>query len=642
VSLTDPHRPGALLRLGLLLGVFEAIAIVRYDHVMDDPRLTRLLPALGWALAIVALNTGAVATLGRLLRGRLVVTGALLAVLIAAVRAAQQDRFEWISLALLPAAALLLHGAGKRRWLLGPAAVAIAGLGLWGRVPIYSTPALEQFVFHAPAAILVTVMAALPRGRALAALGLATVAWAIAVQPSARVDAGDGPNVLIVLVDTLRVDHTWPHRDTPALRRLAEEGTTFSQAITVIPKTTQSVAAMQTGHGPVGNGVRVLLDRLPADATTLAEVLSDAGYRTGAMVHNGWVMRGRGFDQGYEQFWSYHEIERVWGPLRLTGVVTALDAITLRRARPFDGNTDAATVTDRALDWLDEDDGRPFYLYVHTFDPHWPYRPPGHDGECKVNNIRSLPTSRGQMIFDNPLPDEENDRAVELYGAEVDHNLEQLDRLLSAVSEDTIVVFTADHGHHLGDHDYWYHHGEMLYEPGVRIPMILRYPPGVPAGAVEERQFRSIDLMPTVLELANIPAPATEGVPWSQIQREGAPPAFLETDISYFRWNKQREVAGVVGKVRGVRDGRWKLHFTPTPKGGRYELYDLQSDPAEAKNLWTRADAEVKSRLMATLEAGIPEAERAALADAGSGVAGSGELGANDRAMLEALGYIED
>jgi arylsulfatase A-like enzyme len=229
------------------------------------------------------------------------------------------------------------------------------------------------------------------------------------------------------------------------------------------------------------------------------------------------------------------------------------------------------------------------------------------------------------------------------------------------LSENTIVVFTADHGHHLGDHDYWYHHGEFLYEPGLRIPMLLRYPDGVPAGSIESAQFRSIDLAPTLLELAGLqPIPDLDGLALSQIRSEGAPAAFLETDISYFKMNKKRKIKGSVGKVRGARSGRWKLHYTPRNGKGLWELYDLESDPDESRNLIKRADPDVLWPLVQVVAAGIPSEERAQLEALGNrfdvlpdgsdppaglddeGAGGDEEVNDNDRSMLEALGYIDN
>lgn len=679
-----------LARLGLLVGLFEATAIVRYDWLHDDWQPARVVTALGWGALILLINGAFFGLLGGLVRGRAWAVALLYAAFVGATRWDSQDRFEWSALYPLPLGVLLAGLSGRWRGLAGLAASLLAVAGLWGRVPVYTSPLEERLLFLVPGLLLTTLAGALPAPRARGGVGataalsllsvfsilpLSSLGLAGLLPRAARAEGEPPPNILWVLVDTTRRDAIGPHGDaaTPSTRRIAAEGAVFSDAITVIPKTTQSVAAFQTARYPIHDGVRQLHDSLPADQTTFAEHLGAQGYRTGAVVHNGWIMRGKGFEQGFQQFWSFFEIERTYGPLRLTGIVSALDRVTVKKIRAFDGNTNSAVSTDVAIDWLDEngDTTDPFYLYVHYFDPHWPYRPPGFDGNIKVNNIKKIKVnkkrvSRGQMIFKNPLADTDNEKAAFLYEKEVDYNTDQVSRLLDWLDEhdkakDTIVIFTADHGHHLGDHGYWYHHGEFLYEPGIDIPMLVRYPQAIPAGTTFDAQFRSIDLVPTLLELAKLPAmEATDGLPLSKLKADGSPPAFLETDISYFSANKRRYVGGNIGKVRGVRMGKWKLHYTPRKNAPVWELYDLEADAAELNDLvaqGTAPDAVLKP-LMAFLADHIPPEERAALeamgnpfdridagavpAEAGGTEAAGSELNENERNMLESLGYIEN
>jgi len=317
------------------------------------------------------------------------------------------------------------------------------------------------------------------------------------------------------------------------------------------------------------------------------------------------------------------------------------------------------------IDWM-RNVPQPFYGYVHYFDPHWPYRPPGEDGECMVNNIQSIKKiSRGEMMFKNPLPDEENERACELYRKEVTYNSDQVGRMLDAldqmgIADNTIVVFTADHGHSLGEHNYWYHHGEFLYDASMSIPLIIKAPGKLAAGAVEEDQVRSIDVMPTLLGMAGVEAPEMDGV---NLLTERAGPAFMETDISYFKWNKRRYVKGVNGKLRGVRTPDWKLIYTPKKGPGKWELFDLKGDPKELKNLLKTGEApkEVTTALMAEMRKWIPAEEVSALAKIGNKLdriprnakvtdepaeeptdaTSDEELSDTERRMLQALGYVE-
>ena len=667
-------------KLGALIGLYEAFAIVRWDWLMDDLRWWRIAVGLGHAFIIILINMGLFSVLAAVLRHRLFLVGSAYTALMYATRILGEDRYEAASTYAVGAIVVFWLLRSVWPWTLGALAVAMATPGLWGRVPVYTTPLDEQLLFLAPGALLTIAAGVIitrdgaSRSRQGSVLGLMGVIGAIGLVAaslgSPKVNDEARPNVLFILVDTLRQDHVQPYGDatpTPGLKRLSQEGTRYADAVTVIPKTTQSVAAFQTGRYPVTNGVRVLKGSLRDTEQTLAEALHEEGYSTAAFVHNGWVMRGRGFEQGFEQFWSFFELERAWGPARLSGWVTAIDTLTTQRIRAFDGNTDAAVATDQVIDWLNTAP-QPFYGYVHYFDPHWPYRPPGEDGECMVNNIKSIKrVSRGQMMFKNPLPDDENERACELYRKEITYNSDQVGRLLDTlddlgIADNTIVVFTADHGHSLGEHDYWYHHGEFLYDASMSIPLFIRAPGVLEAGGVVEDQVRSIDVMPTLLSLTGVEhqGPSFDGV---DLTRERPGPAFLETDISYFKWNKRRYVKGVKGKLRGVRTPDWKLIYTPRKGPGVWELFDLNRDPEELTNLLETGEApkDVTEALMAELRRWMPADEQAdlnrignrfdaipenaAVSDAppsdGPDATSEEELSDTERKMLQALGYVE-
>ena len=285
-----------------------------------------------------------------------------------------------------------------------------------------------------------------------------------------------------------------------------------------------------------------------------------------------------------------------------------------------------------------------------------------------VNNIKSIKRiSRGQMMFKNPLDDEENERACELYRKEITYNSDQVARLLDTLDEmgiadNTVVVFTADHGHSLGEHDYWYHHGEFLYDASMSIPLIIKAPGKLEAGGVVDDQVRSIDVMPTLLGLTGVShdGPEMDGV---DLRTERAGPAFLETDISYFKWNKRRYVKGVKGKLRGIRTPDWKLIYTPKKGPGVWELFDLNADPEENKNLLKTGEAPmaVTQALMAELRKWMPKNERKSLNKIGNrfdaiprnvkvahepvadetDASSDEELSETERKMLQALGYVE-
>jgi arylsulfatase A-like enzyme len=468
--------------------------------------------------------------------------------------------------------------------------------------------------------------------------------------------------VLFVLVDTLRADHVRPFgalTDADAIEKLAREGVRFDDAITVVPKTPAAVASLLTGRYPTGHGVRSLYEPLADSQRTLAEAFSEAGYETAAMVDNAWLSARRGFGQGFRRYDDYFAIDAPYGPLRYASWVVLADRLTLRRIRTFDGQTSARVLTDRALDWARRHAAERFFLYVHYFEPHWPYYPPADlarrygappDGRVEVNEVQHTSVTRGEMIFQNPWPDPVNEAARRLYRGEVHDTIDEIGRLFAGLDglglgDDTIVVFTADHGHALGDHGYYFHHGEFLYESSLRIPLVLRWPGRLPAGRVVREQVRSVDVAPTLLELAGLPAMRdADGASLAGHWKGGGESArvsYVESDVRMFEANLRRPVPGTAGKLRALRDGRFKLILTPRPGGPAFELYDVARDPREEHDL--SGDPAHASRLEAMrrqLSQLVPETERAFLEDALADSPGAPPSG-RDLELLRRLGYVE-
>ncbi len=713
------HRESTLqptLAALLFAGLFEGLAIARYDVLMAD--FTGTAPL--WATASVFLvmlthliGWGSIAWILRRsgVRDRWVLWAATAAVAAAVAlyaRLAIDDRTVLSPLVAVGPLALYLLFAITRLWRLHSAnrsppthiepsrreavtnaiLVALAWLpvavwSLFGRVPDVPFPLGTQVSFAASNALIAMMIVAAVFWWARAAVlgaGLLVLGSLLAmVAPRTHADPGR-PNVLFVLVDTLRQDYTAPFGDAvrgQAIKDLAERGVTFSRTLTAIPKTPASVASFFTARYPPGHGVRTLFDALPEVNNTIAEEFQSAGYRTEAFVANAWISRGRSFGQGFDRFHGWQELNRPWGPLRYVSWWMAFDRLSMQRIEPFSGQTYAHSLTDRVLAALDDGDRDPFFHYVHYFEPHWPYLPPpelarryGADPErpSKVNNVGSGDLARAVMLFDNPLPEDENEHARKLYRGEVDNTLAAVGRLLEGLEErgltdDTIVVFTADHGHSLGQHRYWFHHGAFLYDDSALIPLVLSWPGSIPEGRNVDFQVRSVDVMPTLVELALDRAPRQpvtgESLAplWKGTESEHRE-AFLESDVKMMVTNTRRAVPGTVGKLRAVSDGRWKLVMTPLAPGFFFELFDVQEDSAELTNLAQVPEHRATfERLSEALQRLIPEAERDALdllqrqtnrpADPSSSAPGPGGEGQEDpideseRRLLESLGYVE-
>jgi len=406
------------------------------------------------------------------------------------------------------------------------------------------------------------------RGFPVAALLLLT-AGGLTAPGCNRVDlapasAPDGRSVLLVSIDTLRADHVGVYgavgAETPRLDALAARGTRFDTAISPAPLTLPSHVSLLTGLDPPHHGVRHNgVYRLEARIETLAERFRAAGYATGAVTGAVVLARRYGLDQGFE---SYDD----GTSSRRSGAGGFLE-------RP------AAEVTDRALDWLAAAP-RPFFLWVHYYDPHHDYRPPPPFAE----RFQSSP-----------------------YDGEIAYVDEQLGRLLDGLDRggshrEKLILVTSDHGESLGEHGESTH-AYTLYDAVLRVPLILAGPE-VPQGRVVESLVRTVDVAPTLLALAGLPPLAeADGVPMTAYLVEGPPPperlAYAETLATRIDqgWSP----------LFAARSERYLFVRAPRP-----ELYEVSVDPAQLENLLESDPDRVRSateRLARALEQKMAQSE---------------------------------
>jgi arylsulfatase A-like enzyme len=276
------------------------------------------------------------------------------------------------------------------------------------------------------------------------------------------------------------------------------------------------------------------------------------------------------------------------------------------------------------MDWLEtgRDSSRPFFAFVHYFDPHHPYQPMGR--------FRTMfsPERRGAVKLDE---------IVSLYDGEIAFADEQIGRLLEALGDaarDTLVVITADHGEGLLQHGYL-HHGVHIYEELVRVPLLWRWPEGIPAAQVFEAPVELVDVAPTIVDLLGLEADtsAFQGRSLAAALRGDAE---LPTDRPVYllrRHYKEGVLEGqipVKGTKLGLRYGDWK--YIVGTDDGSVELFDLASDPGERNNLRDELPEKVEE-LAAHLEDWMRVHGRTwPVPD---------ELSDQDRRRLEALGYVE-
>lgn len=468
-----------------------------------------------------------------------------------------------------------------------------------------------------------------PASRSLVALGALAVCFlcGCAQEPPRR------PNVLLITLDTTRADrlgsYGHPGNLTPGLDRVAAEGARFAFAIATAGLTPMSHASILTGLNPYAHGLRVFHGevghRLPEHVPTLPELLAARGYRTAAFVSAYPVSEAYGLERGFERFKTGLEVDALdltrqqrhethWSPTRRSS--------TQRRGD---------YTTDDALEFVEAQTAdQPWLLWLHYFDVH----------DFSLVPPREYAASQG-MQYDPSVTPQNLVAREAMYDLELrwlDLQLQILfDRLRARGDwEHTIVVITSDHGQGLQDglerHGWALH--RLLYQWSLHVPLIVRGP-GVPRGVVVDELARTIDVLPTILELTDVPAP--EGVEGKSLmslvrgEERGARIAYADALNTLDSHSPLRRLPpSQQDDLYVVMDRRWKLiHHRLRPEES--ELYDLERDPLETRNLYAQQPGEV-----ARLRAFLTERDALRLVPA----AGSAER--PDAARLEALGYVGD
>lgn len=442
------------------------------------------------------------------------------------------------------------------------------------------------------------------------------------------------PDIVLIMIDTLRSDHLSCYGaaelSTPRIDELARNGFVFTEVHAAAPTTLASTTSLFTSlhprmHGTARNGFKV-----DDSLLTLAEVLKENGYYTAAFVASIALHSDTNIDQGFDTF-----------DQRFTD---SFDSPQLQRR--------AGEVTDSVAEWLDTGSPRPFFLFVHYFDPHQPYQPPegfrpapaeGEAGQVtgSMSDVRSL---RREYI-ETGIADERIERLHDLYIGEVRYTDRETGRLLDLLEEkgltgEALIVLTADHGETFLEHgaNEVLNHGFMVYSTTTHIPLIFRQPGEVPVGK-SDVFVSNIDIAPTVLDLAGLVVPPQyTGASLTSIMR-GEPaekrPVFSEATKPYgpveagtpFRNDRKAKCVILQGR---------KLVWMPL-FGDHEELYDLREDPLESTDLLPGASSDDQEimRMRTILRQWASRSSEIARERAV-------ELDGEMREKLEALGYVDD
>jgi choline-sulfatase len=407
-------------------------------------------------------------------------------------------------------------------------------------------------------------MAFIPRCWSAVLLGfvLASFAWAQSKQPAQ-------PNVVVITIDTLRADHLgcygYKQIRTPNIDALAHEGIRFERAFTPVPITLPSHTVIFTGTYPTLNGMHDFSgNKLGAEPPTLAAILKAHGYTTGAVVASGVLDSRFGLNRGFDFYYDHFDFNRLQE--------SNLDEME----RP--GNV----VADQILEWLNNNYHKQFFLWMHLYDPHFPYQPP----EPYRAEYKSHPYD-GEIAFADA----------------------QVGRLLTFLKQKglyqrTLIVLSGDHGEGLGEHGEQTH-GFFIYNSTLHVPLIMH----LPSRGVDKQVSALVslaDVTPTILNALKIAIP-------TQVQGKsllpllgGKPPVeprflYSETFLPrlHFNWSE----------LRGLEMENY--HFIDAPKP---ELYDLANDPRELQNLYSQKKAvseQMKAKLDTTIHEYTPGAELA-------------------------------
>jgi len=366
------------------------------------------------------------------------------------------------------------------------------------------------------------------------------------------------PDVFLITIDTLRADHVgcygYEQVETPALDALAADGVRFTQAFTHSPITNTSHITILTGLLPSVHGVTDFGVPLSPQHVTAAELLKKRGYQTAAFIgavilDSNTLAPGldRGFDF-YDNFPAKTETKQRWGRVERRGMEVVAHAET----------------------WFEKHRTGPHFVWVHLYDPHDPYEPP--------------------PPFSEKYKDHLYDGEIAYADSAVAHWVAFLKK--AGVYDNAIIVVTGDHGEGLGEHGEETH-GLFLYDSTLHVPLILKIPAAVHHGAVIDSQVRTTDILPTILSATRVAAPAELNgeslLPLIEQTNTAQAPnraLFGETDYP-LRWGW--------APLRALRADNTKLIEAPRP-----ELYDLQADPKELKNLYTSDSASSKAQSMQT------------------------------------------
>jgi arylsulfatase A-like enzyme len=400
------------------------------------------------------------------------------------------------------------------------------------------------------------------------------------------------PNIVLFVMDSQRVSNVsvygYGKHTTPHLEALASDGMVCENHVSPSPWCLASYASILTGRYPSSHGANIRFECLTTEFPTLPEILQRHGYVTAGFSSNSYVSELVGLARGFEQFEFFKgdpEVEQDKGS-------TEMERRVLRR-----------------LDSLDP--GRPFFLFINSNEPHWPYwapepyrclfLPPARSETAQALHELSLRALRPPDAKERPLTPEEWQVVKALYDGETARADGALGAIVDALRardllDRTLVVVTSDHGDDQGEHIGYLSHSCCLYRTVLHVPLVMRLPGCVPTGIRHSGLTQSVDLLPTFLTLAGlddeewheglegfslVPTFSQQSARRCAIAEFAPPLQALERDLRHSPL-PSRDARKQFHALKSFEDGNYRFIWS---SDGDDQLYDLKSDPGEAQNL---------------------------------------------------------
>lgn len=416
-----------------------------------------------------------------------------------------------------------------------------------------------------------------------------------AIEPSARRGT---PNLVVITLDTTRADalgvYGQAQPTSPAIDRMARSGTLFTNALASSPMTLPSHSSIFSGQYPYAHGVRSNAGYVLSDRTVmLAEIMQGRGYRTSAEVAVDVLRRETGISQGFESYRGPGDAGVELKQIELKGSGRTV-------TKPIRTGAD---ISAKGIEFIRSNSGRKFFLWLHYFDAHQPYVIP------KTHWTR--------------FPESRYHAAVAAQDEYIGRVLDEIERL--GLSDETLVILTADHGEGLDEHGEETH-SYYVYDTTMHVPLVFWGLRKIQRGRSHTGVVRTIDIAPTALELLGLSSPKNmQGVSL-------APLVTGQTrDLSLLGYGESFESASFFGlsPIRFVREGRWKYIHKVNP-----ELYDIEADPSELQNV-----AAERPEIVLRLRDRLEELLRNAPAKPSDSTT---TIDPETQAQLQALGYVSN